>query len=172
MGKAQAYARKAGSARLLHEAIAATGRMLFWAGRPAEAVPWLQRAVGFFGDHDFYRHAAVSDLANTFQTLGRAHDAIPLYLELLEIAEELDWPFGMSGVLRSLGEIAAQKGNPRRAVRLAAVGCALACRGPAGPDGSGLPWLKTIDPAIVNEEWPAGAAMSVDEALSYARSEV
>jgi predicted ATPase/class 3 adenylate cyclase len=120
---------------------------------------------------------SLGGIAQLYIQAGRLNEARSVSLEALQLFHEADNHSGISFVLEALGELESRLGRFDRALRLA--GAADAIREVVG--GGAPPELMQIeDPRTragermseeeIERAWAEGRAMSLEEALAYARN--
>ena len=138
----------------------------------AEEALHLHKALGdVFGVHgDLYV------LGRAATDAGDLDAALELFLETLGMAEHMGSSTGLALSLDLLAVLDAYRGKPDRAMKLAGAAAAIkdSIAGEAPPELLDLPDSRAQARSLITDEeikaaWDDGRALSVDEALAYAR---
>jgi predicted ATPase/class 3 adenylate cyclase len=134
------------------------------AGRLFEAAA---RDYAGFG-HDLNYVGAIKGRGEVARQQGDLDRAIELFAEALNRSLELGDQAGVGDCLQDLALVASDRGQEERAARLWGAGQAL--REAAGVWG--VPYgRRHVEPELPSDAKAAGAAMSIDEAVAYARED-
>jgi predicted ATPase/class 3 adenylate cyclase len=157
------------------------GAFRFFGGDPDGARELHQESLRIFeevGDDTWGLGNALAGLAALATQRGDVVEARDRILQAIDAWEEQGNELVIASQLRFLAMVANEAGQPERAVRLA--GVAAAWRQKVGgqvPDAF-FPFAdpretaaKMLDEATVERAWAEGAAMTLEEALAYARED-
>jgi predicted ATPase/class 3 adenylate cyclase len=121
-------------------------------------------------------HGDLYVLGRAVTDAGDLDAAREIFLETLSMAEHMGSSTGLALSLDLLAVQDADRGNPVRAMKLAGASAAIkdSIAGEAPPELLDLPDSRERARALITDEeikaaWDEGRAMSVDEALAYAR---
>ena len=174
-----ALAREVGRADLIAKNEHALGVALVQAGDVRAALPLLERAAASFREGED-RHQlvwAISELAFAYHMLGHRHKAWTAYRETLGLVTEARNLPGIAASLELGSTFESSEGRHAEAVRMA--GAAAALREETGVTGALMsrPQVdatevarKQIGEEAVEIALAEGSAMTLDEAIEYARS--
>ena len=174
-----ALAREVGRADLIAKNEHALGVALVQAGDVRAALPLLERAVAAFREQDD-RHQlvwAVGEMALAYHLVGHRQEAWTAYRETLSLVTEAKNLPGIAASLELLSAFESSEGSHGDAARMA--GAAAALREETGVTGALMssPQVDAIEVAreeignrAVDVAIAEGAAMTLDEAIEYARS--
>jgi predicted ATPase/class 3 adenylate cyclase len=155
-----------------------SGRITAWAGRLDEARRWFAEALDGYreiGDHRF-EIVARSDLAHALRRGGALDEAEEVYRETIRAWQHLGSRGAIASQLESFAFLALARNDSRRAARLLGAAEILRVR----VDAVMLPYERieydryleqlreSPDPAMFEEEWGAGRAMSMEDAITIA----
>ncbi|MCA1707406.1 MAG: tetratricopeptide repeat protein, partial [Actinobacteria bacterium] len=174
-----ALAREQGRADLVARNEHALGVALVQAGDVQAGLPLLERAVAFFRDGDD-RHQLVwglSEMAVAYHILGQRQEAWAAYRETLSLVTEARNLPGIAACLELISMLESSEGRHAEAARMAAAAAAL--REKTGVTGQLMssPQVDVTQVArgelgeeAVEQAIADGHAMTVDEAIEYART--
>ena len=174
-----ALAREVGRADLVAKNEHALGVALVQAGDVRAALPLLERAVASFREEED-RHQlvwAIGELALAYHIVGHREEAWTAYRETLSLVSDAKNLPGIAANLELASTFESSEGRHAEAARMA--GAAAALREETGVTGALMssPQVDAIEVArkqigeeAVDRALAEGAAMTLDEAIEYARS--
>lgn len=177
--EALALAREVGRADLVAKNEHALGVALVRAGDVRAGLPLLERAVASFRDEED-RHQLVWGLSETalaYHMLGQRQEAWAAYREMLSLVTEARNLPGIAACLELVSMFESSEGRHAEATRMAAAAAAL--RAETGATGELMSRSQVdvtqvarreIGEEAVEHALAEGRAMTLDEAIEYARS--
>jgi predicted ATPase/class 3 adenylate cyclase len=120
---------------------------------------------------------ALTAVGGVTAVVGKPAEARPWLLQALEVSEELRHPLAAANVVDVLGRVDSAAGRHERALRLSGAAAAARDRLKGGGPAAFMPFpdprdaaAASLDADAIQNEWSAGAAMSLEEAIAYARA--